>query len=336
MALLLLRFIFVVAAAAIGASIVYEFQTTNPMIAWGGFLGVITIALGIILADILIRRKSLEMISAIYFGITVGLFLTYVLSIAMGPILPEDIEDRKALQLPLSIVLIYICTSVLLQTRNDFRFVIPYVEFSREVKGLKPCLLDTSVIIDGRIADVVDCKVIDNPLIMPQFVLSELQAIADSSDRIRRGRGRRGLDILQRLQSNENVDLRVYDRDLPELHDQPVDLKLVLLAKHLEGKIVTNDFNLNKIAQLHGVIVVNLNSLANALRPSYLPGEELCVKIIKPGEEASQGVGYLEDGTMVVVEGAREYLHKRVMTVVTSTLQTNAGRMIFAKFSKAD
>lgn len=278
----------------------------------------------------------MEIISAVYFGITVGLFLTYVLSIAMGPILPDDVADRKALQLPLSIVLIYICTSVLLQTRNDFRFVIPYVEFSREVKGLKPCLLDTSVIIDGRIADVVDCRLIDNPLIMPQFVLSELQGIADSSDRIRRGRGRRGLDILQRLQSNENVDLQVYDRDLPELQDHPVDLKLVLLAKHLEGKVVTNDYNLNKIAQLHGVTVVNLNSLTNALRPSYLPGEELSVKIIKPGEEQTQGVGYLDDGTMVVVEGAREHLHKRVMAVVTSTLQTNAGRMIFGKFAKAD
>jgi uncharacterized protein YacL len=219
----------------------------------------------------------------------------------------------------------------LMQTRNDFRFIIPYVEFSKDVKGLKPFVLDTSVVIDGRIADVVETKVFDSQLIMPRFVLSELQAIADSSDRLRRSRGRRGLDILNRLRSNDTIDLQIFDQDLPEFEGQAVDLKLVLLAKHLDGKVVTNDYNLNKVARLHGVDVINLNDLANSLKPVFLPGESLEVLIVKPGEEQGQGVGYLDDGTMIVVEGGREHLNKTVKISVTSVLQTSAGRMIFGR-----
>ncbi|HET6879797.1 MAG TPA: PIN domain-containing protein, partial [Pirellulales bacterium] len=199
------------------------------------------------------------------------------------------------------------------------------------VKGLKPYVLDTSVVIDGRIADVVETNVLDSQLIMPRFVLGELQAIADSSDRLRRSRGRRGLDILNRLRSNPTVDMQIYDRTLPEFEGQPVDLKLVLLAKHLDGKVVTNDYNLNKVAKLHGVDVINLNDLANALKPLFLPGETLEVHLVKPGEEAGQGIGYLDDGTMIVVEGGREHLHKSVKVAVTSVLQTSAGRMIFGR-----
>jgi uncharacterized protein YacL len=223
----------------------------------------------------------------------------------------------------------------LLQTKNDFRFIIPYVEFAKEIKGLKPLVLDTSVVIDGRIADVVETRVIDNQLIMPQFVIAELQAIADSSDRLRRGKGRRGLDILNRLRSDPKVDLIVYDRELPQFASQPVDQKLVLLAKHLDGKVVTNDYNLNKVAKLHDVGVINLNDLANSLKPVFLPGEMLEVRIIKQGEEAGQGVGYLEDGTMVVIEGARDHVNESIVANVTSVLQTSAGRMVFGKLEKA-
>ena len=210
-------------------------------------------------------------------------------------------------------VLCYTCISMLMQTKDDFRFIIPYVEFAKEIKGLKPYVLDTSVVIDGRIADVVETRIVDNQLIMPQFVIAELQAIADSSDRLRRSRGRRGLDILNRLRSDPKVDLVIYDRELPEFAGQPVDQKLVLLAKHLEGKVVTNDYNLNKVAKLHSVGVINLNDLANALKPMFLPGETLEVRIIKPGEEPGQGVGYLEDGTMVVIEGGREHIGQNVI-----------------------
>jgi len=239
---------------------------------------------------------------------------------------------RTATPLLLGMVLCYLCISILIQTKDDFRFIIPYVEFAKEVKGLKPYILDTSVAIDGRIADLVETNVLDNQLIMPRFVLSELQAIADSSDKLRRARGRRGLDILNRLRNNKNIDLKIYDRELPEMDGQPVDMKLVLLAKHMEGKIVTGDYNLNKVARLHNVAVINLNDIANSLKPVFLPGESLAVRIVKPGEEMGQGVGYLDDGTMIVVEGGREHLGKEVKINVTSVLQTSAGRMIFGKF----
>jgi uncharacterized protein YacL len=218
-----------------------------------------------------------------------------------------------------------------MQTKDDFRFIIPYVEFAKEVKGLKPYVLDTSVVIDGRIADLVDTNVLDNQLIMPRFVLAELQAVADSGDKLRRERGRRGLDVLNKLRSKDHVDLKIYEAELPEMVGQPVDMKLVILAKHLEGKIVTGDYNLNKVARLHNVQVINLNDIANSLKPVFLPGELVQVRIIKAGEAPGQGVGYLEDGTMVVVEGGRDYIQQVVRISVTSILQTSAGRMVFGK-----
>ena len=185
--------------------------------------------------------------------------------------------------------------------------------------------------IDGRIEDLVSTGVFDNQLIMPRFALSELQGIADSSEKLRRARGRRGLDVLNRLRANDAVDLQIFDRDLPEFAGQAVDLKLVLLAKHLEGKVVTGDFNLNKVAKIHNVPVINLNEIANSLKPMYLPGEQFQLKVIKTGEGPDQGVGYLEDGTMVVIEGGRDKIGKDLLVTVTSTLQTSAGRMIFAR-----
>ena len=190
------------------------------------------------------------------------------------------------------------------------------------------------MVIDGRISDVIDTQLFDSQLVMPRFVINELQGIADSSDKLRRGRGRRGLDILNKLRNDPEVDLKIFDRDLPEFTDQPVDMKLVLLAKHLSGKLVTNDYNLNKVARLHGVGVMNLNDLANALKPNFLPGEQFQVQVVKAGEEPGQGIGYLDDGTMVVVEAGRDHVGKGVDVTVTSVLQTSAGRMIFTRFGK--
>ncbi|MCH5377087.1 MAG: TRAM domain-containing protein, partial [Planctomycetes bacterium] len=241
---------------------------------------------------------------------------------------------REKIQLVLGMVVCYACVSLLMQTKDDFRFIIPYIEFAKEVKGLKPCLLDTSVVIDGRIADLVETNILDNPLIMPRFVLAELQNIADSGDKMRRSRGRRGLDILHRLRTAKNVELKIYDRDHPEMADQPVDMKLVLLAKTLEGKIITGDYNLNKVARLHNVQVINLNDVANSLKPVFLPGEKAEVKIVKAGEEPGQGVGYLDDGTMIVVENGREHVGQIVQLTVTSVLQTSAGRMIFGRYEQ--
>jgi uncharacterized protein YacL len=178
---------------------------------------------------------------------------------------------------------------------------------------------------------VVETHIFDGQLIMSKFIIDELQAIADSSDRLRRGRGRRGLDVLNRLRGNTDIDLVIHERDLPEYAGLSVDQKLVALAKHLQGKLITNDYNLNKVARVQGITVINLNDLANSLKPVFLPGERIEVRIVKAGEEPGQGVGYLEDGTMVVVESGRDRLNQSVHVAVTSVLQTSAGRMVFGK-----
>ena len=300
---------------------------------WAIFGGLMLLAAAVIALDIAVRRKQLDVISSVYFGLVVGMFLAYAVGLALAPLSAVWLSENvyHALQWVLALVCCYTCISLLIQTKNDFRFIIPYVEFAREVKGSKPCILDTSVVIDGRIADVLETQVLDSQLIMPKFVISELQGIADSSDRLRRSRGRRGLDILDRLRSNPKLDLQIFDRDLPEFAGQPVDLRLVALAKHLKGRLVTNDYNLNKVARIEGVDVINLNDLANALKPIFLPGEQVEVRVVKAGEEAGQGVGYLEDGTMVVIEGGREYIGKQMHISVTSVLQTSAGRMVFGR-----
>ena len=308
------------------------------------FSGPMLLALIVLVGDILTPRKRIQTISAIYFGLIVGLILSYFLQIAIEPVLSMLFVNTKiqgsggSSAVPqvvtgiLTVMICYTCVSTLLQTKDDFRFIIPYMEFSKEVKGTRPLVLDTSVIIDGRIADVVEARVLDQPLVVPRFVLQELQGIADSSDKLRRNRGRRGLDILNRLQKSGESEVKIFDADLPELSGvREVDQKLVILAKHLGGKVVTNDYNLNKIAKLQGVEVINLNDLANAMKPVVLPGEMINVKLIKRGEEPGQGVGYLDDGTMVVTEQGLHHLGETVRLTVTSVLQTSAGRMIFGR-----
>src|SRR5438128_6832387 len=191
-------------------------------------------------------------------------------------------------------------------------------------------LLDTSVIIDGRIADIADTGFLDGVLIIPQFVLRELQLVADSGDSLKRNRGRRGLDVLQRVQKITTVSVQIVEDDFPAVRE--VDLKLIELAKVYEAKIITNDFNLNKVAQLQGVEVLNINELANALKPIVLPGETMRVFILKEGKEYNQGVAYLDDGTMVVVDNAKKLISRTIDIAVTSVLQTTAGKMIFGRF----
>lgn len=200
-------------------------------------------------------------------------------------------------------------------------------EAAEEGKKLK--ILDTSVIIDGRIADICKTGFLEGTLVIPGFVLEELQHIADSSDLLKRNRGRRGLDILNKIQKELPIAVEIYEGDFDDISE--VDSKLVKLAKLLSGMVVTNDFNLNKVCELQGVAVLNINDLANAVKPVVLPGEELTIQVIKDGKEQHQGVAYLDDGTMIVVEGGRDYIGKNIEVVVTSVLQTSAGRMIFAK-----
>ena len=337
MALVILRCVFMFVALGLTSLFVrYDVLGSGPVwLPWLIFASVVLISGSVITIDMLVPNKRIDTISAVYVGTIVGMLLTYALSIALKPLL-EQAPPHVAppITTGIGIFLVYVCISLLLQTKDDFRFIIPYVEFTKDVKGLKPYILDTSVVIDGRVADLVETDILDNTLIMPRFVLSELQRIADSSDKLRRSRGRRGLDILNRLRGNKKIDLKIYDRDLAELSGHPVDMKLVLLAKHLEGKIVTGDYNLNKIARLHNVPVINLNDVANALKPVYLPGEAFSVRIMKPGEAVGQGVGYLDDGTMIVVEDGRDHIGETVRISVTSVLQTSAGRMIFGRYDE--
>jgi uncharacterized protein YacL len=329
------------------------------------FFTTLGVGLLIVVTDLLVRNKQITTLSALYFGLLLGLLFGNILSTALEPFLFDwdvtkvALEDQPAakatdshapaaartpptnrvqnqrkalLTLLLTVVCCYICISTLLQTKDEFRFIIPYVEFSRQVKGNRPLMLDTSVIIDGRIADICDTRFIDSKLIVPRFVLQELQSVADSSDKLKRNRGRRGLDMLKRMQNNNKVELQIHEGNLPELRDvHKVDERLVIMAKALGARVVTNDYNLNKIAQLQGVDVINLNELANSVKSVALPGEVMSVRLVKAGDQPFQGVGYLEDGTMVVVEQGRSMIGQDVTITVTSVLQTPAGRMIFGR-----
>lgn len=333
MLLNLIRAIFVLVVAGLGGQLVRVVGATNKFNPYILFVGVMILAVAIIVLDLMTPRKRIQTISALYFGLIVGLVLSGLVEKGFEPHLQFLREDtRQAISALMMIFICYVCVSTLLQTKDDFRFIIPYMEFSKEVKGARPLVLDTSVVIDGRIADVAETRVLDQPMVVPRFVLQELQGIADSSDKLRRNRGRRGLDILNRLQKSPGIEVKIHDADIPELAGiKEVDQRLVVLAKHLGGKVVTNDYNLNKIARLQGVEVINLNDLANAMKPIVLPGEGLTVKLIKRGEEPGQGVGYLDDGTMVVTEQGAYHLGESVKLTVTSVLQTSAGRMIFGR-----
>ncbi len=337
MLLNIIRAVFILVAAGLGVRLAPGARSASLGIVF--LMSFVAIALVVLTIDLLTPRKRIQTISAVYFGLIVGLILSNYLQIAVEPALSmfytQSITPtglKETVEALLTAIICYICVSTLIQTKDDFRFLIPYMEFSKEVKGSRPLVLDTSVIIDGRIADVAEAHVLDQPLVVPRFVLQELQGIADSSDKLRRNRGRRGLDILNKLQKSQGVEVKIYDAEIAEMAGiREVDQKLVILAKHLGGKVVTNDYNLNKIAKLQGVEVINLNDLANALKPIVLPGETLNVKLIKRGEEPGQGVGYLDDGTMVVTEHGVHHLGELVRLTVTSVLQTSAGRMIFGR-----
>ncbi len=224
---------------------------------------------------------------------------------------------------------LYLGITVVVQTRGDFRFLLPYIDFSQRGTQEGGIILDTSAIIDGRILDICSARIITSPIIIPDYVVRELQFIADSRDRLKRDRGRRGLDMLAKLQKLE--DVRVVLRETDSTPGAPVDEELVRSAKELHARILTTDFNLNKVSQLEGIIVVNVNDLANAVKPVVLPGETLTIKIIREGQQTDQGVGYLDDGTMVVVENGLKRIGQDVEIVITGSTQTSAGRMIFGR-----
>jgi uncharacterized protein YacL len=276
-----------------------------------------------------------EQLVAIIVGIFLGLIAAALLSLPLA-MLPSPF--RESLPIIAAFVFCYLSVVILMLRQNDLKSVLSNLQPLRQTTrsaGTKAeekervILLDTSVIIDGRIADISKTGFIQASLLVPNFVLMELQHIADSADPLRRNRGRRGLDVLTILQNEAPIPTRVTDMDVSEVRE--VDSKLVSLARHWQCPIMTNDYNLNRVAEIQGVRVLNINDLANAVKAAYLPGEELTVKVIQEGREADQGVGYLEDGTMVVIEEGENLINKTVTVTVTKVLQTTAGRMIFAK-----
>ncbi len=312
------------------------FDTNLLTVSWSGF-GMLVFVL---LLDVFTPKKKLSALAGVFFGLLVGMLFSWVLAPVVEMVTATfgiNITETaiNAIKWTMGICICYLTISIVMRTKDDVRFVIPYVEFAKQTKGARPLILDTSAIIDGRIVDLCHSSLFDAPLVVPRFVLSELQLIADSAHKLKRNRGRRGLDVLNNMQSDPGIDVEIDDSLIPEVEEaKGVDHKLLLFAKARNGRVATTDYNLSKVAQVRDVDVVNINDLANSLKVVALPGETMEVKIIKPGEEAEQGIGYLDDGTMVVVEGGRNKIGKDLVISITSSLQTSAGKMIFGKFEE--
>ncbi len=295
---------------------------------------VVGLALGLVIVvfEIRVKEISLKRLIGAAVGSVLGILGAYLMSLVLGSAM-QGHPSLSFLQVALLLWMTYVGL-VVGASKGDMLNLAALGGIFGGEKATKQSfkILDTSVIIDGRIADVAETGFLDGTLVIPQFVLRELQLVADSPDALKRNRGRRGLDILQRLQKMSHLNVQILEDDFPHVRD--VDMKLIELAKEYDCKIVTNDFNLNKMAQVHGVEVLNINELANALKPVVLPGESMRVFILKEGKEHNQGVAYLDDGTMVVVDNARRMISKTIDITVTSVLQTTAGKMIFGKFDE--
>ena len=289
--------------------------------------------LAIIVFEIRLRKVTLKRLIGAAIGSVLGILGAFLMSLVMASSLLS--ESVSFLQLGVLLLMAYVGLVVGGAKGDMLNLAALGGLFGNDgALDRSPKILDTSVIIDGRIADVVETGFVDGVLVIPQFVLWELQLVADSADSLKRNRGRRGLDILRRVQKNKAIDVQIVETDYPKT--QGVDLKLIEPAKDMNGKIVTNDFNLNKVAQLQGVTVLNINDLANTLKPIVLPGEKMNVFISKEGKEYNQGVAYLDDGTMVVVDHARRMISKNIAITVTSVLQITAGKMIFGRYEEKD
>ncbi len=327
MDVLLIRFLFVIIVGVICSLI-------NPF----GLAQIPTLAVGLVIGTAIIvfewrlRAMSLKRLIGAAIGSVLGIFGAYLFALVIRNSLPGS-RVQSFLQIMVMLIMAYVGLAVGANKGDLLNLAALGGIFGGEKSGKKSYkILDTSVIIDGRIADIAETGFLDGLIVIPQFVLRELQLVADSADSLKRNRGRRGLDILQRLQKTASVQIQIVEDDFPSIRE--VDMKLIELAKLYEGKILTNDFNLNKVAQLQGVAVLNINELANSLKPIVLPGEVMRVFVLKEGKEYNQGVAYLDDGTMVVVDNARKMIGKTIDISVTSVLQTTAGKMIFGKWDE--
>ena len=325
------RVLLIVISASIGYMVGNTFGQEQSVYAFFGLIAGGILASVVIGLEFLTRKFSFEGLVAPTVGLILGMVTANFMVGWLGLVIPDTnaifIAVKPFLTIAFMLFLGYLGFSVGLKLKGDLR-LLPAPTFGLgRLESAK--VLDTSVIIDGRIADICKLGFIEGVLIIPRFVLGELQNIADSPDPLRRTRGRRGLDILNEIQKQVSIDVRISEIDYPEIRE--VDSKLVRLAKELSAKIVTNDFNLNKVAQFQGIEVLNINDLANALKPIVLPDEDFVIKIIKQGKEPGQGVGYLDDGTMVVIENGGKMIGKEMKVTVTSVLQTSAGQMIFTR-----
>ena len=327
MDLFLIRLLFVIVVTAT-CYVLEPFGLPQKMDAGvGAFVGA-----AIVLFEWQLRRVSLKRLIGAAAGSILGICGAYLFALVIRSS-PLDDHTKSFLQILVMLVMAFIGVSVGANKGELLNLAALGGIFGGEKQSKRSYkILDTSVIIDGRIADIAETGFLDGTIVTPQFVLRELQLVADSADSLKRNRGRRGLDILQRLQKMPNLQIQIVEDDFPAVRE--VDLKLIELAKVYEGKIITNDFNLNKVAQLQGVQVLNINELANSLKPIVLPGETMRVFILKEGKEYNQGVAYLDDGTMVVVDNARKMIGKTIDASVTSVLQTTAGKMIFGKWDE--
>jgi uncharacterized protein YacL len=325
--LILVRCIFI-AFVAFTCYLIHPFGLSPKLDAGVGAV----VGLAIVVFEWRLLRVSLKRLIGAAIGSILGILGAYLFALVIRNSL-ADSSLRSFLQIMVMLLMAYVGLVVGANKGDLLNLAALGGVFGGE-KQLKKSykILDTSVIIDGRIADIAETGFLDGVVVTPQFVLRELQLVADSGDSLKRNRGRRGLDILQRLQKVASLQIQIVEDEFPSVRE--VDLKLIELAKLYEGKIITNDFNLNKIAQLQGVEVLNINELANALKPIVLPGETMRVFILKEGKEYNQGVAYLDDGTMVVVDNARKMIGKTIEVSVTSVLQTTAGKMIFGKWDE--
>jgi uncharacterized protein YacL len=282
--------------------------------------------------DILTPTKKLTTLTATFLGLLAGIVATFALSFVIDLIVQSwDIKQPDfvaAIKILLGISLCYLGISTVLQTQDDFRLVIPYVEFAKQIRGPKPLILDSSALIDARIADLGSTGVLQAPLVIPRFIVAELQALSDSGDRAKRTRGRRGLDVISKLQRNPALDVSINETQVPAL---AVDQMLVELARVLPGTIVTADAGLQRVASIHDVPVLNMHEVAAAMKPSLIPGTRLDLHIARAGEQPGQGVGFLDDGTMVVVDDGAPAIGTDLPIEITSAVQTSAGRLLFAR-----
>jgi uncharacterized protein YacL len=343
MALIALRIIFVLITAVVGGVIAINVGGEHRTVL--GVLAGLAAGSAIVFVERNFRHITIRGFSALLIGLVVGVAAWFIFSQILyvlphelfgSPVVPPDAEQSQAdrvrgyVSVVLMLISVYLGAVITLRGAEQFDLLLPSSKL--ETAGGPPpgdrILVDTSVIIDGRVADIAETGFLQGQLIIPRFVLRELQTIADSSDPLKRTRGRRGLDILNRIQKDPHIDVKIHETDFPDISD--VDAKLVRLAKVVDARIFTNDYNLNKVAEFQQVRVLNVNDLANALKPVILPGEAMNVRIVREGKEAGQGVAYLDDGTMVVVNNGRDRIGQKLDVTVTSVLQTSAGRMIFA------